>query len=275
MEVILAKSAGFCPGVKRAVDMVYTLTRERQQKGEPVYTYGPIIHNDEVVRDLASKGAKVVHSLEELDGLPKGTVVIRSHGVARAVYEAIESKGFQIVDATCPFVKRIHNIVEEQGKAGRDIIIIGNPEHPEVQGIQGWCLTPSVVIQNVDEAVHFSPKGSEKLCIISQTTFNYNKFKELVEILSEKGYDINCVNSICNATAVRQEEAREVASQADAMIVIGDKSSSNTQKLYEISQKECENTYYIQTLVDLDLTAFESMRNVGITAGASTPNNII
>ena len=137
MEVILAKSAGFCPGVKRAVDMVYTLTRERQQKGEPVYTYGPIIHNDEVVRDLASKGAKVVHSLEELDGLPKGTVVIRSHGVARAVYEAIESKGFQIVDATCPFVKRIHNIVEEQGKAGRDIIIIGNPEHPEVQGTLG------------------------------------------------------------------------------------------------------------------------------------------
>jgi len=275
MEVILAKSAGFCPGVKRAVDMVYTLTTEQQQKGEPVYTYGPIIHNDEVVRDLASKGAKVVHSLEELDGLPKGTVVIRSHGVARAVYEAIESKGFQIVDATCPFVKRIHNIVEEQGKAGRDIIIIGNPEHPEVQGIQGWCLTPSVVIQNVDEAVQFSPKGSEKLCIISQTTFNYNKFKELVEILSEKGYDINCVNSICNATAVRQEEARKVASQVDAMIVIGDKSSSNTQKLYEISQKECENTYYIQTLVDLDLTAFESMRDVGITAGASTPNNII
>ena len=113
------------------------------------------------------------------------------------------------------------------------------------------------------------------MCIISQTTFNYNKFKELVEILSEKGYDINCVNSICNATAVRQEEAREIASHVDAMIVIGDKSSSNTQKLYEISQKECENTYYIQTLVDLDLSAFESIRNVGITAGASTPNNII
>ena len=115
----------------------------------------------------------------------------------------------------------------------------------------------------------------EKLCIISQTTFNYKKFQELVEILFEKGYDINCVNSICNATAVRQQEARDIASKADAMIVIGDKSSSNTRKLYEISQKECENTYYIQTLVDLDLTAFESIRYVGITAGASTPNNII
>lgn len=273
MEVILAKSAGFCPGVQRAVNMVYDETKK--EASGPVYTYGPIIHNDEVVKDLASRGVRVVDSAEELCGLPKGTVIIRSHGVARSVYEAIQAEGFTIVDATCPFVKRIHNIVEEQGKEGRDIIIIGNPSHPEVQGIQGWCLTPSVVIENVDEAVRFSPINAEKLCIISQTTFNYNKFKELVEIISKKGYDINCVNSICNATAIRQQEVRNIASKVDAMIVIGDKNSSNTQKLYEISKKECRNTYYIQTLVDLDLTAFKSIRNVGITAGASTPNNII
>ena len=274
MEIILAKSAGFCPGVRRAVDMVYEQTKEKEGI-EPVYTYGPIIHNDEVVKDLEEKGVKVIHSLDELDHLVKGTVIIRSHGVSRHTCETIESKGFHIVDATCPFVKRIHNIVEEQGKEGRDIIIIGNPDHPEVQGIQGWCLTPSTVIHTVDEAVSFSQQNDKKLCIISQTTFNYIKFKELVEILCKKGYDINCINSICNATAVRQEEARTIASKADAMIVIGDKNSSNTQKLYEISKKECENTYYIQTLVDLDLTAFESIRNVGITAGASTPNNII
>ncbi|MDD6232663.1 MAG: bifunctional 4-hydroxy-3-methylbut-2-enyl diphosphate reductase/30S ribosomal protein S1 [Frisingicoccus sp.] len=274
MEIILAKSAGFCPGVRRAVDMVYEQTKEKEGI-EPVYTYGPIIHNDEVVKDLEEKGVKVIHSLDELDHLVKGTVIIRSHGVSRHTCETIEAKGFHIVDATCPFVKRIHNIVEEQGKEGRDIIIIGNPDHPEVQGIQGWCLTPSTVIHTVDEAVSFSQQNDKKLCIISQTTFNYIKFKELVEILCKKGYDINCINSICNATAVRQEEARTIASKADAMIVIGDKNSSNTQKLYEISKKECENTYYIQTLVDLDLTAFESIRNVGITAGASTPNNII
>ena len=274
MEIILAKSAGFCPGVRRAVDMVYEQTKEKEGI-EPVYTYGPIIHNDEVVKDLDEKGVKVIHSLDELDHLVKGTVIIRSHGVSRHTCETIEAKGFHIVDATCPFVKRIHNIVEEQGKEGRDIIIIGNPEHPEVQGIQGWCLTPSTVIHTVDEAVSFSQQNDKKLCIISQTTFNYIKFKELVEILCKKGYDINCINSICNATAVRQEEARTIASKADAMIVIGDKNSSNTQKLYEISKKECENTYYIQTLVDLDLTASESIRNVGITAGASTPNNII
>ena len=274
MKIILAKSAGFCPGVRRAVDMVYEQTKEKEGI-EPVYTYGPIIHNDEVVKDLEQKGVKVIHSLDELDHLVKGTVIIRSHGVSRHTCETIEAKGFHIVDATCPFVKRIHNTVEEQGKEGRDIIIIGNPDHPEVQGIRGWCLTPSTVIQTVDEAVSFSQQNDKKLCIISQTTFNYIKFKELVEILCKKGYDINCVNSICNATAVRQEEARTIASKADAMIVIGDKNSSNTQKLYEISKKECENTYYIQTLVDLDLTAFESIRNVGITAGASTPNNII
>ena len=274
MEIILAKSAGFCPGVRRAVDMVYEQTKEKEGI-EPVYTYGPIIHNDEVVKDLEEKGVKVIHSLDELDHLVKGTVIIRSHGVSRHTCETIEAKGFHIIDATCPFVKRIHNIVEEQGKEGRDIIIIGNPDHPEVQGIQGWCLTPSTVIHTVDEAVSFSQQNDKKLCIISQTTFNYIKFKELVEILCKKGYDINCINSICNATAVRQEEARTIASKADAMIVIGDKNSSNTQKLYEISKKECENTYYIQTLVDLDLTAFESIRNVGITAGASTPNNII
>ena len=274
MEIILAKSAGFCPGVRRAVDMVYEQTKEKEGI-EPVYTYGPIIHNDEVVKDLEEKGVKVIHSLDELDHLVKGTVIIRSHGVSRHTCETIEAKGFHILDATCPFVKRIHNIVEEQGKEGRDIIIIGNPEHPEVQGIQGWCLTPSTVIHTVDEAVSFSQQNDKKLCMISQTTFNYIKFKELFEILCKKGYDINCIKSICNATAVRQEEARTIASKADAMIVIGDKNSSNTQKLYEISKKECENTYYIQTLVDLDLTAFESIRNVGITAGASTPNNII
>lgn len=273
MEVILAKSAGFCPGVQRAVNMVYDETKK--EDSGPVYTYGPIIHNDEVVKDLESRGVRVIDSAEELRGRPKGTVIIRSHGVARSVYEAIQAEGFRIVDATCPFVKRIHNIVEEQGKEGRDIIIIGNSTHPEVQGIQGWCLTPSVVIENVDEAVRFSPINAEKLCIISQTTFNYNKFKELVEIISKKGYDINCVNSICNATAIRQQEVKDIASKVDTMIVIGDKNSSNTQKLYEISKKECRNTYYIQTLVDLDLTAFKSIRNVGITAGASTPNNII
>ena len=270
MEVLLAKSAGFCPGVRRAVNMVYDQAGDGQ-----VYTYGPIIHNDEVVRDLEEKGVQVIHSLDELDHLPKGTVIIRSHGVSKNEYETILSKGFHVMDATCPFVKKIHDTVQSQGREGRHIIIIGDPRHPEVQGIRGWCLEEPTIIEDVDEAERFSCPLGQKLCVISQTTFNYNKFKDLVEIISKKGYDINCVNSICNATSERQKESKAIAAQADAMIVIGDRKSSNTRKLYEISKKECENTYYIQTLVDLDFNALGSIRKVGITAGASTPNNII
>ncbi len=270
-NVILAKSAGFCPGVKRAVDLVY------EQSSDPsknVYTYGPIIHNDEVVKDLEKRGVVVIHSPKELAGEDK-TVIIRSHGVTKAEQGALAEGGAEVLDATCPFVKRIHKTVEEYGRQGREIIITGDPDHPEVKGIRGWCVTPSTVLKNIEDARAFVGDKNKKYCLVSQTTFNLNIFKDLVEILTKKDYDIICVNSICNATEIRQEEARNIAKTVDAMIVIGDRSSSNTRKLYEISSKECGNTYYIQTLVDLDLTAFESFRNVGITAGASTPNNII
>ena len=266
MKVTLAKTAGFCP----AVDMAYKAAGCGR-----VYTYGPIIHNEAVVGDLASKG---VFAVESVDDIPAGadvTVVLRSHGVSRATYEAIAEKGVNIIDATCPFVKKIHHIVEEKGREGREIIIIGDAKHPEVQAICGWCQMTPTVIENRDEAEKFVPKHTEKLCIVSQTTFNYKKFQELVEILSKKGYDILCLNTICNATEERQSEARRIAGFADAMIVIGGQNSSNTQKLYEISKEECENTYYIQALGDLDFSKLESVDNVGITAGASTPNNII
>lgn len=271
MNVILAKTAGFCFGVKRAVNMVY----EQVEKGGRVYTYGPIIHNENVVEDLKSRGVSVIESVEQLESICEGTIVIRSHGIDKDTFERIRNKGLTIADATCPFVKKIHRIVEEQGKQGRDIIIIGNPNHPEVQAIRGWCVTDTKVIENAREAFELEQDDKKKVCIVSQTTFNYNKFKELVEIIEKKGYDISCVNTICNATEERQTEAKVIASTVDAMIIIGGKHSSNTQKLYEISKKECENTYYIQTLVDLDLSELKSIGNVGITAGASTPNNII
>ena len=273
MNVTLAKSAGFCFGVKRAVNLVY---EEIDKQQEPIYTYGPIIHNDEVVKDFASKGVKVISDLEELKDLPKGTVIIRSHGISRAEYEAIEAAGFRIADATCPFVKKIHKLVEEHSKAGRSILIIGNSTHPEVEGIKGWVEGDDVsVINSVEEALDFKVKSEKPLCIVSQTTFNYKKFQELVEIITKKGYDISVLNTICNATEERQTEARQIAKESDAMIVIGDKHSSNTQKLFEICKSECENTYYIQTSSDMDYSQLESVNNVGITAGASTPNNII
>ncbi len=269
-EVILAKTAGFCFGVHRAVDMAYSMAGK-----EHVYTYGPIIHNESVVEDLAAKGISVVNSMEEASGLPKGIMIIRSHGVSKKEMEQLKELGFEIVDATCPFVKKIHRIVEDYSAQGYGIIIVGSRNHPEVQAISGWCTRQPVIIESPEEAELFSAEPGEKLCLVSQTTFNYNKFQLLVEIISKKGYDIRCLNTICNATEERQTEAREIAGHVDAMIVIGGRHSSNTQKLYDICKNECKNTYYIQTLVDLDLKAFESIGNVGITAGASTPNNII
>ena len=269
-EVILAKSAGFCFGVKRAVDTVYEQTGKKN-----VYTFGPIIHNEEVVKDLEKKGVFVINTMEELDDITEGTVIIRSHGVSSAVYEALQKKGVEIVDATCPFVLKIHNIVKQESANGKQIVIIGNEKHPEVEGIMGWSKTQVHVVDTAEKAQNLQLDPQREVCIVSQTTFNYNKFKELVEIISEKGYNIIIRNTICNATEERQTEAREIAKRVDAMIVVGGSSSSNTRKLYEICKNECKDTYYIQTLNDLDMTSLGKADCIGITAGASTPNNII
>ncbi len=273
MEVRLAKSAGFCFGVNKAMEKVYE--QIDRADGKKIYTYGPIIHNEEVVKELAAKGVEVIESLEELKEKEKGILIIRSHGVAKEVCERMEKAGFTVVDATCPFVKRIHNIVRKESSLGKKIVIVGNPGHPEVEGIKGWCEDKASIIETVEEAGAFCAGKDDKICIVSQTTFNYNKFKDIVEIFEKKGYDINVVNTICNATQERQTEAKEIAGVADAMIVIGGTHSSNSKKLYEICKGECNNTHFIQTLDDLHLELPKSVRLVGITAGASTPNNII
>ena len=273
MEIKVAKTAGFCFGVKRAVETVYD--QVEKEKGKQIYTYGPIIHNDEVVKDMQKRGVKVIQTEEELENLENGVVIIRSHGVPKRIYDKLAEKNIACVDATCPFVKKIHNIVKRESEAGSQIVIIGNNEHPEVEGIKGWSTSPVTVIQTMEDVNNFEPDRSRKVCIVSQTTFNYKKFEELVEIISKKRYDISVLNTICNATTERQTEARSIAEGVDAMIVIGDKHSSNTQKLFEICDKACNNTYYIQTLDDFDLNQLGSAKTVGITAGASTPNNII
>jgi len=273
MEVTVAKTAGFCFGVKRAVDMVYDQVKKNQNK--QIYTYGPIIHNAEVVKDMQSKGVQVIHSEEELRGISDGVVIIRSHGLPRRIHDILDEKGMVCVDATCPFVKKIHIIVQKESDKGRHIVIIGDDTHPEVEGIKGWANGPVTVIQSAEDAKKFPSNYEKGLCIVSQTTFHYKKFKELVEIISKKRYDIIVLNTICNATKERQVEAKSISEDVEAMIVIGDKHSSNTQKLFEICKKACKDTYYIQTLDDLDLNQLGSVETVGITAGASTPNNII
>lgn len=277
MEVKLAKSAGFCFGVKRAVETVYEQIEKQKtaEKKLPIYTYGPIIHNEQVVKDLEEKGVHVLADRDELEALDEGIVVIRSHGIGREICQLIEEKGLTCVDATCPFVKRIHNIVERESAQGKQILIIGNPGHPEVEGIRGWCSSPAITVESEEEMENLALDKDREICVVSQTTFNYNKFQELVEILKKNGYNGSVVNTICNATEERQTEAKEIASEADVMIVIGGAHSSNTRKLYEICSKECAQTCFIQSLADLKLVLPESVRLVGITAGASTPNNII
>ena len=277
----VAETAGFCFGVKRAVDKVYELIGTEQK---PIYTLGPIIHNEGVVADLEARGVHVITEADldsPDDTLQNGTVVIRSHGVGKPIYDKLKEKNISYVDVTCPFVLKIHRIVEKESLAGNHIIIIGDKDHPEVQGICGWCQGPYTVIRNKEEAEAFVPQKGKKISIVSQTTFNYNKFKELVEILCKKRYDNNVLNidnilnTICNATEERQKEAKAIAGEVDTMLVVGGRHSSNTQKLFEICKKECGNTYYIQTPVDLDSEMFQCSSYVGITAGASTPNKII
>ena len=271
MEIKVADKSGFCFGVKRAVDSVY----ERLEKGGKIYTYGPIIHNEQVVGELEERGVKVINSEEELMGISEGTVIIRSHGVTKHIYDLIENRGLEVVDATCPFVKKIHRIVEKESRAGKHIIVIGSRKHPEVEGIISWVEGPVTVIENEKEADEFTPENNCEICVVSQTTFNNNKFKELVDIFQKKGYYVSVANTICNATEERQTEAKKIASSVDAMIVIGGAGSSNTQKLYEICKRECANTQYIQTVDDLVLDSIDSIKSVGITAGASTPKKII
>ena len=287
-EIILAKTAGFCFGVKRAVDTVYEQVEKSKIDNFEVYTYGPIIHNEEVVSDLESKGVTIIQDEADLDryisseegkelgdSFTKKHIVIRSHGTGKDIYDKLQCAGFEIIEATCPFVKKIHNIVLDESEKGSTIVIVGDENHPEVQGIKGWCKNEPVIIDSIEKAEKNAEKYGDNIALVSQTTFNSIKFKDLVEFFRKKYYNVTVYNTICNATEERQKEAKKLAGLVDTMVVIGGKKSSNTQKLYEISKNECTNTYFIQTLVDLDLTVIESAKRVGITAGASTPNNII
>jgi 4-hydroxy-3-methylbut-2-enyl diphosphate reductase len=271
MKVELAKSAGFCFGVEKAVNTVY---EEAKKGNDIVYTLGPIIHNEEVVKDMKKRGVEAV-KIEDLASLKKGTVIIRSHGVSRDIFNFVKRSGHRVVDATCPFVKKIHAIVSVQSGKGKTVVIIGNPEHPEVMGIRGWGDENTYAVENIEQFINLGLKKDKEIIIVAQTTFNHKKFQEIIDKISNLGYDVRCFNTICNATQERQAEAKKIASNVDAMIVIGDKKSSNTGKLVEICQEECENTVFIQTLEDLDHGALLSVDSVGITAGASTPKHII
>lgn len=266
MEIILAKSAGFCFGVKLAVDCVY-----EKSKQEKIYTYGPIIHNKNVVKDLEKQGVKI---LENLDKDVDGKVIIRSHGVPPSVYNILKEKGIEYIDCTCPFVKKIHKIVSEKYSEGNEIIIVGNKEHPEIIGINGFCDNTGIIVNSIEEFNALELNKEKQYILVSQTTFDTTKFFLLMEIV-DKIKNITVYNTICTATNDRQKEAIEIAQNVDYMIVLGDTLSSNTQKLFEISKKYCKNTFLCERIQDLQLNIFSNNVKIGITAGASTPPAII
>ena len=267
MEIILAKSAGFCFGVKRAVDYAYS----KAGKGD-IYTYGPIIHNKEVTCDLDKKGVRVI---ENLDDVKSGEVIIRSHGVPPSVYEALEKRSIEYTDCTCPFVKKIHNIVKDNYNKGKRIIIVGNKSHPEIIGINGWCQNSAITINSLDEAENAQLEKEVDYALVVQTTFQTDVFESIITCLNKKSDNIEIFRTICSATGDRQKEAVEIAKVVDQMIVLGDKSSSNTRKLYEISKKYCKNVYLCERICDLELQKIKNNGTMGITAGASTPSVII
>ena len=267
MKITVAKSAGFCFGVKRAVDYAYSKAGQ-----ENIYTYGPIIHNKEVTGDLESKG---VHIVESLDDVSKGEIIIRSHGVPPAVYDEIEKRGLSYRDCTCPFVKKIHNIVRENYNNGKSIIIVGNRDHPEIIGINGWCDNSAVIVNSVEEAENAPITREGNYALVVQTTFQTDVFDAIADILKYKNDHIEIFRTICSATGDRQKEAVEIAKSVDQMIVLGDKNSSNTRKLYEISKKYCKKVYLCERICDLELQNLKKNGTMGITAGASTPSVII
>ncbi len=269
-QLITAGTAGFCFGVERAVNLVYDLLAAGRK---PLYTYGPIIHNETVVDELAEAGVRILHGMDELEQAEPGTVVIRSHGVSRSEEERMRELGFTVADATCPFVKKIHRLAEAADAAGKTVVIAGDPSHPEVKGICGWCARKPLVIAEEEDIPSDFPEND--IFIVAQTTFNLKKFEKIVAKLKASGYNISVVNTICNATQRRQSEAESIASQVEAMIVIGGSQSSNTKKLCEICRANCAQTYYIQSLADLSNPGFSPVRSIGITAGASTPKKII
>ena len=281
MEIIKAEKAGFCFGVANAVDKTFEIL-DNKRDDMFVFSYGELIHNDHVINKLAQKGMRVVHSVEEIftatNGRPeKATVIIRAHGISPEKQREIESSGCTVIDATCPFVAKIHKLVSRQYKEGRKIIIIGDAAHPEVIGTNGWCDEDAVILSSVSEAESFvlSSEINILYSVVAQTTFSKKIFDEICEILKKSFDNVIFFDTICSATSLRQEETEKIASQTDLMIVVGDRKSSNTCKLFDLSSRLCENVLFVENAAELDVSRIDKYKKVGVTAGASVPDWII
>lgn len=269
MIIKVAKNSGFCFGVEKAVNKAFDAT---QRNKENIFSLGPIIHNKQVISKLSETGLDVVDTIDEVQS---GTIIIRSHGIGEDIYDQSKEKDLEIIDTTCPFVRRIQNIVKDYHQKGYQIAVIGDPKHPEVIGINGWCNNQALIVQSESDVPadlgHF-----EKLCVVVQTTMPLSRFESLSELLSQHADHVEKFDTTCFATKERQESAKELALEVDAMVVIGGYNSSNTQKLVDICKEIRPNsTFHIETSSALNPEDFKEFTSVGITAGASTPEWII
>lgn len=269
MKVKIAKNAGFCFGVKRAMKMAWD---ELQKSEDGIYALGPLIHNKQAVLKYEENGLKTIEKVSEVP--ESKSMIIRSHGVGESVYTESKEKDLNVIDTTCPFVKKIHEVAKKYYSQGFSIIVIGDSKHPEVIGINGWCNNEAIIIKTLEDLENISLDKNKKYCVVAQTTINIDLYNKILEALSNKLDNVVFNNTICSATKVRQEAAKEISKDVDMMVVVGGKHSSNTQKLVQIC-KEYVPTLAIETVDELNPEYFKGFNKVGLTAGASTPDWII
>jgi len=268
LKIVCAEHCGFCYGVKRAVDLAL---ETREEKAEPVFSLGPLIHNPQVVEQLDSRGIKVVDDVAEISS---GAIIIRSHGVGPDVYDAAAAKGIEVIDATCPHVRRAQTAAREFAAAGYTVVVVGERDHPEVRSIVAWCRPQEVyVVRTKDEAVAIP--HVPRLGVVAQTTFSSEQFDAIAEVLAHRGDVVKVAKTVCTATELRQAAAASLASKVDAMVVVGGRNSANTSRLAEICRTVNKKVFHIETVKDLNHEWFGGVSKVGITAGASTPDWII
>ncbi len=267
MKIIIADDSGFCFGVKRAMEKTLNLAKSNEKS---VHTLGPLIHNNQVIEYLEGLNVFSVSSIDEVE---EGPLIIRSHGVPLSVYEKAKDANTEIIDATCPYVRKVQEIVKIEHESGRQVVILGNPGHPEVIGINGWCQNEAIVIN--DESNIDSISNCDRISIVAQTTLNIEKWNRLTNLISNLSKDVRLFNTICSATSNRQKSCIDLSQKADAVLIIGGFHSSNTQKLFELSKKYCPESHHIETAEQLDFKWLEDVETLGISAGASTPDWII
>lgn len=269
MKILIADNAGFCFGVRRAVKMAYDQINRNDCK--QTYTYGELIHNPQVVKDLEDKGIETIDKIDNLN--ENDRIIIRTHGIPEKTYKSLKEKRVELIDMTCPFVKRVQKIVNGYYRKGYTIVIIGDKNHPEVIGVNGWCNDLAYVIESVND-VQMLPH-IDKACVVAQTTITQKMWKDSLNALKFKVNELVSFNTICDATNKRQASAEEISKKASVMIVIGGKNSSNTQKLKKICEVNCKKTIQVESADEIDLSLFSDNDIVGITAGASTPDYLI